>query len=118
MTLVVPDVSARTVGALIALYERAVGFYASLIGINAYHQPGVEAGKKAAVAVLALQQKVFDELVRQKGKKLTADQLAQSLENINQAETIHQILRHLAANPDRGVRSEGVRPSETKFWMA
>jgi glucose-6-phosphate isomerase len=31
---------------LIALYERAVGPYASLVGINAYHQPGVEAGKK------------------------------------------------------------------------
>ena len=29
-----------TVGALIALFERAVGFYASLVGINAYHQPG------------------------------------------------------------------------------
>ena len=48
-------VDARTVGALIALFERAVGLYASLIHINAYHQPGVEAGKKAAAAVLALQ---------------------------------------------------------------
>jgi glucose-6-phosphate isomerase len=45
MTLTVRRVDARTVGALIALFERAVGFYASLIGINAYHQPGVEAGK-------------------------------------------------------------------------
>ena len=33
---------------LIALFERAVGFYAGLVNINAYHQPGVEAGKKAA----------------------------------------------------------------------
>ncbi len=33
---------------MIALYERAVGFYATLVNINAYHQPGVEAGKKAA----------------------------------------------------------------------
>jgi glucose-6-phosphate isomerase len=40
----------QIVGALIALFERAVGFYASLVGINAYHQPGVEAGKKAAAA--------------------------------------------------------------------
>ena len=36
------------VGLLIALYERAVGFYATLVNINAYHQPGVEAGKKAS----------------------------------------------------------------------
>ena len=38
-------------GGLIALFERAVGFYATLVGINAYHQPGVEAGKKAAEAL-------------------------------------------------------------------
>lgn len=28
-----------TVGAVVALYERAVGLYASLVNINAYHQP-------------------------------------------------------------------------------
>jgi glucose-6-phosphate isomerase len=33
---------------VIALYERAVGLYAELVDINAYHQPGVEAGKLAA----------------------------------------------------------------------
>ena len=49
-----PEVSPRTLGMLIALYERVVGLYASLIGINAYHQPGVEAGKKAAGGVIAL----------------------------------------------------------------
>ena len=54
LTITVPRVDARTVGALIALFERAVGFYGSLVGINAYHQPGVEAGKKAAAAVLAV----------------------------------------------------------------
>ena len=50
--------NARTVGAAIALYERAVGFYGSLVNINAYHQPGVEAGKKAAAGVLAVQTQV------------------------------------------------------------
>jgi hypothetical protein len=43
---------------LIALYERVVGLYASLVGINAYHQPGVEAGKKAAGGVIALKLKL------------------------------------------------------------
>ena len=42
------EVNAFSVGLLIALYERTVGYYATMIGINAYHQPGVEAGKKAA----------------------------------------------------------------------
>jgi len=54
LTITVPEVSAAELGGLIALYERAVGLYASLIGINAYHQPGVEAGKKAAASVLTL----------------------------------------------------------------
>ena len=46
ITITIPQVNETTVGALIALYERAVSIYASLVNINAYHQPGVEAGKK------------------------------------------------------------------------
>src|ERR1019366_674812 len=52
ITLSITSVDEFHVGALIALYERAVGFYGSLVNINAYHQPGVEAGKKAAAGVL------------------------------------------------------------------
>src|SRR5580765_8213064 len=58
ITITIPQVTPFYVGALVALYERAVGFYASLVNINAYHQPGVEAGKKAAAGVLSLQGKV------------------------------------------------------------
>ena len=54
LTITIQEVSARSVGQLIALFERAVGFYASFVGINAYHQPGVEAGKKAAASILEL----------------------------------------------------------------
>jgi glucose-6-phosphate isomerase len=52
LTLTIPQVDAQTFGGLVALWERAVGLYAGLIGINAYHQPGVEAGKKAAATLL------------------------------------------------------------------
>ena len=51
ITLTIKEVNPASVGALIALFERAVGLYASLVGINAHHQPGVEAGKKAAASV-------------------------------------------------------------------
>lgn len=37
LTITVNDLSPRAIGMLIALYERVVGLYASLIGINAYH---------------------------------------------------------------------------------
>lgn len=41
-------------GQLIALYERAVAFYAEFIHINAFHQPGVQAYKLASGDVLKL----------------------------------------------------------------
>lgn len=52
LTLTVPTVDAWNLGGILALFERAVGLYATLIDVNAYHQPGVEAGKHAAAAIL------------------------------------------------------------------
>ena len=49
----------HTLGALIALFERAVGYYGAMLGINSYHQPGVEAGKTAAGELLAAQQAIL-----------------------------------------------------------
>ena len=66
ITVTIPQVNPRTVGALIALYERAVGLYASLVNVNAYHQPGVEAGKKAAAVILDLQTRVVEVLTKRK----------------------------------------------------
>ena len=54
-TLTIPRVDERRLGALIALHERAVGAYASMLGINAYDQPGVEAGKRCAEEFLIQQ---------------------------------------------------------------
>ncbi len=100
MTITVDDVSPRTIGTLLALFERAVGLYAELVNINAYHQPGVEAGKKAATAVIALQGRVMEHL--KSGGRGTADEIAQTIGAPDEAETVFHILRHLAAN-DRGV---------------
>ena len=58
LSIIVERVDERTLGALIALFERAVGLYAHRANINAYDQPGVEAGKKAAQAMLDLRQRV------------------------------------------------------------
>jgi len=92
--ITVPRVDARTVGALIALYERATGFYASLVRINAYHQPGVEAGKKAAAALLDLQKRLLSVLgpAPKPLDRLAAEAGADS------EEAAALILEHLAAN--------------------
>ncbi len=95
MTISVPRVDAPVVGGLIALFERAVGLYASLVGVNAYHQPGVEAGKKAAESILALQAKVFKAL---SAAPQTAEQLAIEVGAPDTAETVYLLLEHLAAN--------------------
>jgi glucose-6-phosphate isomerase len=105
MTLTVDELSARTVGGLIALFERAVGLYASLININAYHQPGVEAGKKAATTVIALQLKILAYL--RGGKSGTAEQIAAGIGAAEEVETVHLTLRHLAANPEHKVVATG-----------
>src|SRR5438067_7866540 len=112
ITITIPKVNAFYVGALIALYERAVGFYASLVNINAYHQPGVEAGKKAATQVLQLQSRVLKSLGAEPGK--TAEEIARSLEA--DAENVFHILRHLAANnPAIRVSSDDAIGSQKYF---
>jgi glucose-6-phosphate isomerase len=95
ITITIPRVEARTVGGLIALFERAVGLYASLVGINAYHQPGVEAGKKAAASILALQNKALAILST---TPQTAEQLATRAGAPESAEIIYLLLEHLAAD--------------------
>jgi glucose-6-phosphate isomerase len=113
VTLSIPEVTAKTVGALIALYDRAVGFYATLVNINAYHQPGVEAGKKAAASVLALQLKVRAAL---SGTAKTAGEIAAALSE--DPEAVFHALTHLAAN-DGGVKcAGGAQPGQQTFAIA
>jgi glucose-6-phosphate isomerase len=107
ITITIDRVDARAVGVLIALYERAVGLYASLVNINAYHQPGVEAGKKAATAVLALQKKILTLFGDKKGARMTVDEIAQQIGADDEIETVFKILEHAAANPDHGITREG-----------
>ena len=105
ITLTIPQVNPRTVGALIALYERAVGLYGFLINVNAYHQPGVEAGKKAATAVLDLQKRVM-QVLQAETAPLSLTDLAQKAEASEQIEAIYKLMRHLQAN-QRGVVLQG-----------
>ena len=98
ITITVRDVSPFSIGVLISLYERAVGFYASLVNINAYHQPGVEAGKKAAQRVIDLQMGIFECLMRRDGHPLCVDDLAMEMQELDDIETIYQICEHLSAN--------------------
>lgn len=105
ITVTIPEVNPHAVGALIALYERTVGLYASLVNINAYHQPGVEAGKKAAASVLALQNQVV-EVLKQETSPVSLAELADKADARDRIESIYLIVRHLQAN-HRGIALEG-----------
>lgn len=112
LTITADEVNAWTLGALIALFERAVGFYATLVNINAYHQPGVEAGKKAAGIVLDIQRKLLETLKARRGASHTASEWAAAAGT--DPETSFKVLQHLAAN-NRGITMQGRTPATARF---
>jgi glucose-6-phosphate isomerase len=108
ITIAIRRLTPQSLGALIALYERAVGFYATLVNINAYHQPGVEAGKKAAATVLELQHQLIAHLRATPETWQAADEIAAALGDPAQAENIHHLAEHLATNK-RHVTRKGAK---------
>jgi glucose-6-phosphate isomerase len=111
ITISIPEVTPRSVGVLIALFERAVSHYASLVNINAYHQPGVEAGKKAAGVFLELLNRVRGHL---SSKAHTAEAIATRLDA--DPEDVYHCLVHLANNGELN-QSEGNTPAEDTFSL-
>jgi glucose-6-phosphate isomerase len=115
ISLTITDVSPFSIGVLIALFERAVGFYGSLININAYHQPGVEAGKKAANAVIALQLKIVAFLKDHPNS--TVAQIAEAV-GPDEVENVFRVCEHLAVNAADGravKKTAGATPFEATY---
>lgn len=100
ITITLPELTPKTLGGLIALLERAVGFYAELININAYDQPGVD--KFVADPTVALQQLVLHHL-RSAGFPHSSTEIAVAIERPAQVETVYKLLERLSADPTRGI---------------
>jgi len=112
VTIALDRLEPRSLGALVALFERAVGLYAELVDLNAYHQPGVEAGKRAASRVVEAQGRLVAALA---SEPLGADLLA-ARAGVGDVALAWRILRRLSACPGRGVeRIPGARPSGDRF---
>jgi glucose-6-phosphate isomerase len=111
LTLSIPEVTPFQLGLLVALFERAVSFYASLVHINAYHQPGVEAGKKAAAAFLQTLNTVRSHLT-------TVAQTTTEIATATTAdpEDVYHCLTHLAANGQAQV-TLGTTPRHDTFQL-
>ncbi len=117
ITIAVKAADAFDLGLLIALFERAVGFYASMVGINAYHQPGVEAGKLSAGRALVALTEALEFLSGRRGERYSAAEISEQIGRKQEAEAIFIMLRHAAENPDRPVKSDGVHPKSAMFWI-
>ncbi len=117
MTITVREVNARSIGMLIALFERAVGLYAAMVGINAYHQPGVEAGKKAAGKLLALQGRLIAAMEKEPYITKTAAEWAELIGEGEEAEAAWMMLSRRAVNDARFLcEGEGL-PASTRFGV-
>jgi glucose-6-phosphate isomerase len=115
ITITLQQVDARAIGMLIALFERAVGLYANLLGINAYHQPGVEAGKKAASETLKIRAAALAALAKSKGKWFSARQVCEEIALEGQEELVFKVLLHVSANPGAITRQDSPDPGLTLF---
>jgi glucose-6-phosphate isomerase len=104
ITLTLDELTAHRLGALIAVYERAVGLYAELINVNAYHQPGVEAGKRAAGGMIELQRKVLAYLRANPGHTFAVEGIATAIGQPDAVEAVFHVLEHTSANSDHGIR--------------
>lgn len=109
ITLSIEEVNAHSIGMLIALFERAVSHYALLVNINAYHQPGVEAGKAAAGIFLELLHKVKAAI---SADAQTAEQIATSINA--DVEDVYHCLTHLANN-GVATSTQGATPAADSF---
>lgn len=116
LTITLRRLDATSLGALIALFERAVGLYGELVNVNAYHQPGVEAGKKAAAALLDLQGLLEEALSDGQEHDLAG---LQNRLQLPSPEPLFWILRHLCAN-GRGLAANGDwgQPTSLRFRRA
>jgi glucose-6-phosphate isomerase len=117
ITITLPDAAPQSIGALIALYERAVGLYAELIDVNAYHQPSVD--KDIAAPVLRLQADVLG-CLRQAPAPMTAEEVAAAIGQGDRAETVYKVLRRQARLPRARVGAEPAGgPFQDRFsWLA
>ena len=98
LTLTLERLNAKTLGSLIALFERSVGLYAFLIGINAYNQPGVESGKKAAAEIVALKKKLFSILENEPTQNFSVEELAHKTKKLDAADLIFSLMESLKMN--------------------
>ncbi|MGB0715156.1 MAG: glucose-6-phosphate isomerase [Phycisphaerae bacterium] len=116
MTLMLDALTERTLGSLLAMFERAVSIYAELANINAYHQPGVEAGKKSAGEELQLRARIIEQLRADTSRGYSAESLAAALDAGDRLPSVMEWLEYLVRQPQPVVsRSAADHPMQATY---
>ncbi len=111
----IPRVDEYYLGMLIALHERAVAFYAELININAFHQPGVQAYKKASKEINELAQQLRDWIITLNQEfSGSAQEVAEELQLSNKASELKGLLNKMAVNQPPLAGRKVERKSESR----
>jgi glucose-6-phosphate isomerase len=98
ISIKIKSADAFNLGLLIALYERAVAFYAELIRINAFHQPGVQAYKLASKEIVKLIKIIEKKLPLLAGFTGDASEFSAKIGLPERAEEIEGIIAKFAEN--------------------
>ena len=89
-----------------------------MIGINAYHQPGVEAGKKAAGEVIALQTQLIDVLRAHAGQPFKVEEIAQHLGSAPDLKPSSRSANIVVQSRSQGGKVAGEMPFQSTYaWQ-
>jgi len=94
--LTIDKVSPTAIGAVIALFERTTGFYAGMMRINAYNQPGVEAGKVCAEDIVKLKEEI-NNVLKVENRKMTVEEIGERV-NCDDYRLIFYLVQHIMEN--------------------
>jgi len=104
ITVTILDCSYFSLGVIIGLFERSVGFMATLLNINAYHQPGVEAGKLAAEQIVELKNSVCSLLRSNRRIPFAVHEISEQLKYQGSLVVLSKICDYLSANGRFGIQ--------------
>ena len=113
------ELNENSLGGLIALFERTVGFIANYWKINAYNQPGVEQGKRAANQFVNNIGKVVDFFKTRSGMKLSIAEIEQSaaITDLDKMGLFY-LLEYLVSSPKYSIGRDGLPiPQESKYFL-
>ena len=117
ITLTIREITPSAIGALIALFERAVGLYASWWASMPIINPA-EAGKKAASAILSVRKSITEQLLANPGIPQTASEVAKQINQADKFDWVYKILENLCVNQPHGFQRRGKGDPNSDQFLA